>query len=170
MLGAEIKDQAVRVRAALAASGLDHGPISVHDRMQAMGFEQVPSGASLARIFREAGVARQEPKKKSRSVRRRFVYPAPNACWQLDATDYVLTDNGSAFNTSRRGLTSRLVAHVASLGVEAITGRPYTPTTQGKNERFHQTLFRCLDKQQLAETLDQLQAQVDAFDIIYNTQ
>lgn len=81
-LGAEVKDQAVQVRAALAVSGLDHGPISVHDRMHAMGFEQVPSVASLARIFREAGVARQEPKKKPRSAWRRFVYPAPNACWQ----------------------------------------------------------------------------------------
>ena len=47
--------------------------------------------ASLARIFREAGVARLEPKKKPRSAWRRFVYPAPNACWQLDATEYVLT-------------------------------------------------------------------------------
>lgn len=74
----------------------------------------------------------------------------------------LLTDNGSAFNTSRRRLTSRLVAHSAALGVEAITGKPYKPTTQGKNERFHQTLFRYLDKQQLAETLAQLQAQVDA--------
>ena len=51
----------------------------------------MPSTASLARIFREAGVARLEPKKKPRSAWRRFVYPAPNACWQLDATEYVLT-------------------------------------------------------------------------------
>jgi putative transposase len=54
--------------------------------------------------------------------------------------------------------------------VEAITGKPYKPTTQGKNERFHQTLFRYLDKQPLAESLAELQAQVDAFDHLYNTQ
>ena len=87
----EVKAQAVQVRAALEASGLDHGPISVHDKMHAMGLDPVPSTASLARIFREAGVARLEPKKKPRSAWRRFVYPAPNACWQLDATEYVLT-------------------------------------------------------------------------------
>ena len=87
----EVKTQAVQVRAALEASGLDHGPISVHDKMQAMGLDPVPSVASLARIFRQAGVARLEPKKKPRSAWRRFVYPAPNACWQLDATEYVLT-------------------------------------------------------------------------------
>ena len=76
---------------ALEQSGLDHGPISVHDKMRAMGLQQVPSTAALARIFREADVARREPKKKPRSAWRRFVYPAPNACWQLDATEYVLT-------------------------------------------------------------------------------
>jgi len=90
-LSEEVKAQALQVRAALEASGLDHGPISVHDKMQAMGLDPVPSVASLARIFRQAGVARLEPKKKPRSAWRRFVYPAPNACWQLDATEYVLT-------------------------------------------------------------------------------
>jgi putative transposase len=220
-LGEEVKAQAIQVRAALESSGLDHGPISVHDKMQAMGLEVVPSVASLARIFRQAGVARLEPRKKPRSAWRRFVYPAPNACWQLDATEYVLTggrkcvvfqllddhsryalashvawsetaeaaiavfdkavaahgvpqrllsDNGIALNPSRRGYLGRLVEHVSALGVEAITGKPYKPTTQGKNERFHQTLFRYLDKQPLADTLAELQAQVDAFDHIYNTQ
>src|SRR5690349_19779560 len=61
-LAEEVKAQAVAVRAALEASGLDHGPISVHDKMHAMGLEVVPSVASLARIFRQAGVARLEPR------------------------------------------------------------------------------------------------------------
>jgi putative transposase len=52
----EVKEQVVAVRAALEASGLDHGPISVHEKMHAMGLAQVPSTASLARIFPEAGV------------------------------------------------------------------------------------------------------------------
>lgn len=220
-LSDEVKAQAVAVRAALEASGLDHGPISVHDKMRAMGLPQVPSTAALARTFREAGVARLEPKKKPRSAWRRFVYPAPNACWQLDATQYVLTggrtcvifqliddhsryavashvawsetaeaaiavfnkavathgvpqrllsDNGIALNPSRRGSLGRFVKHLSRLGVQAITGKPYKPTTQGKNERFHQTLFRYLDKQPLAQSLAELQAQVDAFDNIYNTE
>lgn len=220
-LGEEEKAQAVAVRAALEASGLDHGPISVHEKMRTMGLQHVPSTAALARIFREAGVARIEPKKKPRSAWRRFVYPAPNACWQLDATEYVLSrgrrcvifqliddhsryavashvawsetaeaaiavfdkavythgvpqrllsDNGSALNPSRRGSLGRFVKHLSRLGVQAITGKPYKPTTQGKNERFHQTLFRYLDKQPLAQSLAELQAQVDAFDNIYNTE
>lgn len=219
-IGEDVKQQAVGVRAALESSGLDHGPISVHDKMIALGMD-APSVASLARIFREKGVARAEPKKKPRAAYRRFVYPAPNACWQLDATEYVLTggrtcvifqleddhsrlavashvadgetsegalavvkkgiakhgvpqrllsDNGMALNPSRRGWQGQLVSYVTSLGVEAITGKPYKPTTQGKNERFHQTLFRWLDKQPLADSIAELQEQVDRFDIIYNTE
>jgi transposase InsO family protein len=220
-LSDQVKAQAIAVRAALESSGLDHGPISVHDKMASMGLPVVPSTAALARVFREAGVARAEPRKKPRAAWRRFVYPAPNACWQLDATEYVLTggrkcvifqliddhsryavashiawgetaqaaitvvdkgiaahgvpqrlltDNGVALNPSRRGHLGQLVTHVARLGVETITGKPYKPTTQGKNERFHQTLFRWLDAQPLASSLDELQAQVDTFDHIYNTE
>lgn len=217
----EVKRQALGVRAALESSGLDHGPVSVHDKMRALGLSPTPSPASLARVFRRAGVARAEPRKRPRSAWRRFVYPAPNACWQIDATAYVLTrgrgcvifqliddhsryalashvawaetaeaavavvakavaahgvpqrvlsDNGLALNPSRRGWSGQLTGYLARLGVQAITGKPHKPTTQGKNERFHQTLFRWLDKQPLADTLDQLQAQVEAFDHLYNTQ
>lgn len=213
--------QAIGVRAALERSGLDHGPISVHEKMKLLGMTPVPSVSSLARVFRDAGVARLEPRKKPRAAYRRFVYPAPNACWQLDGTEYVLTggrkcvifqliddhsrlaiathvawgetsagaiavvtkgiaahgvpqrllsDNGAALNPSRRGVIGQLVTYLTSLGVEPITGKPYKPTTQGKNERFHQTLFRWLDKQPLASTLEELQVQVDEFDRIYNAE
>jgi len=87
----DIVEQAVGVRAALERSGLDHGPISVHEKMRALGMDPVPSTASLSRIFRDTGVAKLEPRKKPRASYRRFVYPAPNACWQLDGTEYVLT-------------------------------------------------------------------------------
>lgn len=68
------------------------------------------------------------------------------------------------------GWIGQLTAYAKTLGVEPITGRPGRPTTQGKNERFHQTLFRWLDKQPLASTCAELQAQVDEFDRYYNTQ
>lgn len=216
----QVKDQAVATRASLEASGLDCGPISVFDKMTSMGL-QSPSIPALARIFRERGVARAEPNKRPRAAWRRFVYPAPNACWQLDATEYVLSrgrkcvifqliddhsryaiaslaasgetsaaaievvskgiaahgvpqrllsDNGQALNPTRRGHIGQLVEHVKALGVEPMTSKPSKPTTQGKNERWHQTLFRWLDKRPLAEDLDQLQALVDEFDHIYNTQ
>ena len=49
-----------------------------------------PSRATLARIFSRAGVVVPEPKKKPRSAFRRFVYPAPNCCWQIDGMDWTL--------------------------------------------------------------------------------
>lgn len=52
----QLKHQALQVRAALASSGLDHGPISVFEKMRSMGLT-TPAVASLARIFREAGVS-----------------------------------------------------------------------------------------------------------------
>ena len=50
----DIKKQAIGVRAALEQSGLDHGPISVHEKMRDLGMTPVPSTAALARIFRDA--------------------------------------------------------------------------------------------------------------------
>lgn len=82
----------------------------------------------------------------------------------------LLSDNGMALNPSRRGVTGQLVAQVNRLGVQAITGKPYKATAQGKNERFHQILFRWLDKKPLAASIEQLQALVDEFDRIYNTE
>ena len=82
-----VKAQAVGVRAALEQSGLDHGPISVHEKMRYLRMDPVPAVSSLAWIFRDAGVARVEPRKKPRASFCRFVYPAPNARWQLDGTD-----------------------------------------------------------------------------------
>lgn len=58
----------------------------------------------------------------------------------------LLTYNGAALNPSRRGMVGQFVTCVTALGVEAIFGKSYKPTTQGRNERFHQTLFRVLDK------------------------
>jgi hypothetical protein len=82
-----------RVRLAIAQWPKDapRGAVSTFCAENGMGLHPVPSIASLARIFRQAGVARLEPKKKPRSAWRRFVHPAPNACWQLVATEYVLS-------------------------------------------------------------------------------
>jgi hypothetical protein len=38
----DIKQQAIGVRTALEASGLDHGPVSVHEKMRSMGMHPVP--------------------------------------------------------------------------------------------------------------------------------
>jgi len=81
-----------------------------------------------------------------------------------------LSDNGAAFNPTRRGHTGRLVEFLRDRGVQPITGRPGRPTTQGKNERFHQTLLQYLRMQPPATALDHLQDQIDTFDDYYNHQ
>lgn len=212
---------ALKVRAELKNDGWDYGPLSVLARLERTGLSSLPSRATLARIFLATGVVQPEPKKKPRSALRRFVYPAPNCLWQIDATEWsladgspcvifqvvddhsrkalaslvaraetsaasvrvvtaaiarhgapqkFLSDNGVAFNPTRRGYTSQLVDYLASLGVETITGKPYKPTTQGKNERFHQTLHRWLNARPPASTMIELQQLVDTFDTAYNTE
>jgi len=46
--------------------------------------------------------------------------------------------------------------------------RPYHPQTCGKVERLHQTLKRFLDRQTPAQTLSELQGQLDTFVHYYN--
>lgn len=72
-----------------------------------------------------------------------------------------LSDNAKAF---RHGLAEML----RHLGIAAGHSRPYHPQTCGKVERFHQTLKRYLAAHDRPATLDDLQAQLDAFVEIYN--
>jgi transposase InsO family protein len=73
----------------------------------------------------------------------------------------ILSDNAKAFRDT-------LAAALAAIGVGAGHSRPYHPQTCGKVERFHQTLKRWLAKQPAANSLDELQAQLDVFRMIYN--
>jgi transposase InsO family protein len=72
-----------------------------------------------------------------------------------------LSDNAKAF---RHVLADAL----AALGIASRHSRAYHPQTNGKVERFHQTLKRWLAKQPAAETIEELQAQLDVFRFIYN--
>ena len=214
----KVIEHALGVRAWLVEQGLDAGPLSVRVRMQRQGLNP-PSRATLARAFAAAGVSPPEPRKRPRAANRRFVYPAPNCCWQIDAFAWsladgtavaihqviddhtrlalatlvaegetakaavqvvstavrrwgvpqrLLSDNGLAFNPTRRGFTGKLVDYLIDLGVKPITGKPDKPTTQGKNERFHQTLQKWLNARPAAATIFALQALVNEFDAYYN--
>ncbi|GAA1336130.1 hypothetical protein GCM10009611_00690 [Arthrobacter roseus] len=211
---------ALEIREGLERGGFDHGPLSVRAKLRRMGLTP-PSRATLARIFTRAGVVIPAPRKRPRSSYRRFVYPAPNCCWQIDATEWslsngrkvalfqliddhsrlalaslaasgetseaalqvvataiarhgipqkFLSDNDAALNPTRRGRQGILVNYLKTLGVEPITGKPYKPTTQGKNERIHQTLHKYLNRQAPAVSLDELQEQLKTFDQYYNTE
>lgn len=57
----------------------------------------------------------------------------------------LLSDNSKAFNQLRSGTIGAVELFLASKGTMPISGMPGRPTTQGKNERSHQTLRRFLD-------------------------
>lgn len=79
----------------------------------------------------------------------------------------VHTDNGSAYNLDRVGLTTQFVAFLRGLGIRTITGRPNHPKSQGKVERAHQTLQRFLDARDL-HTRAELEAAAAEYRQWYN--
>lgn len=83
-----------------------------------------------------------------------------------------LTDNGMVYTArlARGGRQAGLNAFETLLRIEGITqknGRPYKPTTQGKIERFWQTLKKYL-AQHPARTIEELQQVLDEFRGFYN--
>ena len=90
------------------------------------------------------------------------------ARWGTPAS--VLTDNGAIFTaTPRRGGRSALQVTLGELGINHINSRPYHPQTCGKIERFHQTLKKRLTALPPAQTITELQTQLDDFAAYYNT-
>jgi transposase InsO family protein/transposase-like protein len=79
-----------------------------------------------------------------------------------------LSDNGAVFNATPRKGKVLLQSELQRLGITSKNSRPYHPQTCGKIERLHQTLKRYLDKQPAAETLTELQGQLDTFVRYYN--
>ncbi len=86
--------------------------------------------------------------------------------WGLPAA--LLTDNGCVYTTWHRGGSNALQTELLGLGIEFKHSRPYHPQTCGKVERFHQTLKRYLAKQPPAQSLSELQSQIDRFAAYYN--
>jgi len=82
----------------------------------------------------------------------------------------VLTDNGAIFTaTPRRGGRTALQVVLGELGINYINSRPYHPQTCGKVERFHQTLKKRLAALPPAQSITELQTQLDEFTTYYNT-
>ena len=83
------------------------------------------------------------------------------------APQELLSDNSSAFNQLRQGRIGSVEIFLASRGTMPISGIPGKPTTQGKNERSHQTLLRFLDAN-TPGTLQQLRSRIATFRDHYN--
>jgi transposase InsO family protein len=217
----EMEELVLKARSDLAAAGWGEGPISVRARLVRAGHRDVPSRATIARIFSRNGAVVPEPAKRPRSSYKRFVWPRANDMWQLDGTEWrldderntkqviyqveddhsrmvlawaidatengatavrvvsdaisrfgvpvrFLTDNGVSFNQSRRGSTAPLERYLKAFGVTPISGSIRKPTTQGKNERLHQTLQKFLQAHTPIATPGRLMELLDEFADGYN--
>ena len=93
-----------------------------------------------------------------------------NECRSQYGTPFsTLTDNGivytGRFVKGKNGFEYLL----SELEIVQKNGSPGHPETQGKIERFHQTLKKWLTEQEAAKDLKELQRQLDEFRAIYNS-
>ena len=89
--------------------------------------------------------------------------------WGLPAG--TLSDNGLCFSGKLRHVEVFFEAQLRDAGVRPITSRPWHPQTAGKVERFQQTLKKWLRKRRrLYASIAELQADLDEFCRIYNTE
>jgi len=93
------------------------------------------------------------------------------ACARYGAPASTLTDNGMVFTTARRGRRpNSLETELRRLGIRQKNGRPNHPQTQGKVERFQQTMKKWLRAQPAHPvTPRELQELLDEFTSLYNT-
>jgi transposase InsO family protein len=95
------------------------------------------------------------------------------ACGQHGIPASTLTDNGMVFTTrlsGGRGGRNGLEHELRRLGVRQKNGKPNHPQTQGKVERFQQTMKNWLRAQpRQPATLSDLQTLLGSFALIYNT-
>jgi transposase InsO family protein len=106
---------------------------------------------------------------------RRVAGPDIVASFTATATTYglpasTLTDNGSVYTSRFTHGHNDFELLLAGLGVKQKNGHPNHPQTQGKIERFHQTLKRWLIVRPRPASIAELQTLLDTFTTLYNTQ
>ena len=79
-----------------------------------------------------------------------------------------LTDNGAVYTSRFTGGRNNFEYLLAWLGIRQKNGSPAHPQTQGKIERFHQTLKRWLGQRPMPASIAELQVMLDAFRFAYN--
>jgi transposase InsO family protein len=87
-----VEDAVVRLRKQLAEDGNDHGATTIQWHLgRDRAFKgRVPSVATVHRILVRRGFVEPQPRKRPKNSWCRFEAPAPNECWQIDATDWTI--------------------------------------------------------------------------------
>lgn len=87
---------------------------------------------------------------------------------QHDPPAMFLSDNGLAFNGSRKGKLVLVERNLRELGVSVVAASARHPQTCGKAEREHQTFERWLAAQPAPASTEQLQRLCQAYEALYN--
>ena len=121
-----VEDEVIRLRKQLFEDGHDHGATTIqwHLGRDRRFKRAVPAVATIHRILVRRGFVVPQPQKRPKNSWRRFEAPAPNECWQIDATDWTIaTGVAKIFNIvddhSRLACRSRAIEEATS--VEAWT-------------------------------------------------
>lgn len=100
-------------RAELAVEGWDNGALSIFYRLLREGAEP-PAWRTIHRVLVRQHLVKPEPKKRPRASYRRFEFPAPDDCWQIDAFGYLLSGGEPAVIFEVKDDCSR--TQIANLG------------------------------------------------------
>lgn len=127
-----VEQAVVDVRGELAATGLDHGAVTLRwhlEQRRLLDGVKMPSAATIHRILVRRELVTPQPRKRPKGSWRRFEAPAPNEWWQMDFMDwFIATGEVKVFNIiddhSRVAVRSRVVEH-------ATTDEAWTTFCQG---------------------------------------
>src|SRR5262245_7246152 len=88
----ELEQCIVDLRKRLHDAGLDFGAQAIRFYLRRDGVDPLPAVATIHRVLVRRGLVEPVPQRKPRSSWIRFEYPAPNDCWQIDASTWTLAD------------------------------------------------------------------------------
>lgn len=106
-----------------------------------------------------------------KAITGKVVIDSFNECRRQYGTPFsTLTDNGNVYTARFVKGKNGFEYLLSELEIIQKNGSPAHPQTQGKIERFHQTLKKWLSEQEAGVDLKELQQQLDEFRTVYNTQ
>jgi transposase InsO family protein len=179
---AELEDEIVALRKELCDLGVDAGAQTIAYHL-GLRRGQTPSISTIWRVLRRLGDGTEveivnfidDHSRLAVASRVLRIATAPTVLqtfreagtrWGFPAA--LLTDNGCVYTTWHRGGPNVMQTELLAMGIDYRHSRPYHPQTCGKVERFHQTMKAFLSKQDPAQEIAVLQAQVDRFVAYYN--
>ncbi len=105
-----------------------------------------------------------------KAITGKIVIDTFNECRRQYGTPFsTLTDNGNVYTARFTQGKNGFEYLLSELDIVQKNGSPAHPQTQGKIERFHQTLKKWLSEQADAKDLKELQRQLDEFRMTYNS-